>query len=275
MKKILLVFCAVALFVSCADKPFVIIQLADTQLGFDAAIKGQAEGAIYVNDLSHELKYLSASVEGICEINPDMVVFTGDQVNLAQDTEQWTMFEESISRIPSGVDVRHLPGNHDVLISEGSVDNTPFTDRYGVDRFVYQDKKVCVVGINSNLIKYNDPSEDEQFEWIKSVLESADKGAVKLVFCHHPFFLTDIEEEDSYFPIQRDKRKRYFDMFAQNGVSVVYAGHRHEGFEGEYKGVAMKTTASVGYRLGETPNSYRCIVIDDGQVLTDSLCVVE
>ena len=59
MKKILLVFCAIALFVSCADKPFVIIQLADTQLGFDAAIKGQAEGAVYVNDLSHELKYLS------------------------------------------------------------------------------------------------------------------------------------------------------------------------------------------------------------------------
>ena len=275
MKKIFFAFCAVALLVSCADKPFVIVQMADTQLGFDAAVKGQVEGAVYVNDLSHELGYLRRSVAGVCEINPDMVVFTGDQVHVTQDAEQWGAFDDAISAIPAEVDVRHLPGNHDVLISESSVDSTPFTDRYGSDRFVYQDKKVCIIGLNTNLIKYNDPSEDEQYEWLKSVLESADDDLVKLVFCHHPFFMTDIEEEDSYFPIQKDKRKKYFDLFAQNGVSAVYAGHRHDGFDGEYMGVAMKTTASVGYRLGETPNSYRCIVIDKGQIVTDSLCVVE
>ena len=77
--------------------------------------------------------------------------------------------------LPDNAVVKHLPGNHDVLISEGKVDNTPFTSRYGEDRFVYMQGKFCIIGINSSLIKHNDPREEEQYEWLKATLEEAGK----------------------------------------------------------------------------------------------------
>lgn len=271
MKKLILLLCTFVAMASCADKPFVIIQIADAQLGFDAAVKGQVPGAEYVNDLTYETAYLQQAVGMVNGLKADAVVFTGDQVNKPEDVEQWDTFADAISEIDSNVSVFHIPGNHDVLLSEGKVDVTPFSSRYGDDRFVYSDKKVCIVGINSNLIKSNDPREEEQFEWMRSVLEAAGEDVVKLVFCHHPFFLTDIEEEDGYFQIQKDKRHRYFDMFASSGVSAVYAGHLHNSSEGEYRGIPMKTATSVAYQLGPARQSFRHIVISDGSLLSDEM----
>ena len=66
--------------------------------------------------------------------------------------------------------VLHIPGNHDVNISEGKVDSSPFTERYSADRFVHTERGVRIVGVNSNLIKYNDPREDVQMEWMRVAL---------------------------------------------------------------------------------------------------------
>ncbi|MBO5862028.1 MAG: metallophosphoesterase [Bacteroidales bacterium] len=271
MKRIFFVLFVLAALVSCKNESFVIIQIADAQLGFDAAVKGQAPGAEYINDLSYEVGLLQKAVTAVNDKKPDAVVFTGDQVNLPADEEQWNAFNEAVSGIDPAISTLHIPGNHDVFISEGQVDATSFTSRYGTDRFVYENKKVCAVGINSNLIKYDDPREEEQFEWMKSVLDQADEGAVKLIFCHHPFFLKDIEEEDGYFQIQKSKRKKYFDMFLEKGVDAVYAGHLHDSSEGEYMGIPMKTATSAGYQLGEAEPSYRYIVIRDGAVVQDKM----
>ena len=65
--------------------------------------------------------------------------------------------------------------------------------------------------------------------------------------------------------IAKDKRKKYFDLFADNGVSAVYAGHLHHSAKGEYRGVAMKTTTSVGYQLGEDEASVRRIMLTSGR----------
>lgn len=271
MKRIFFSVLVLAALISCKNESFVLIQIADAQLGFDASVKAQAPGAEYVNDLSYEVGFLQKAVAAVNEKRPDAVIFTGDQVNLPADQDQWNVLNEVISEMDPSVTALHIPGNHDVFISAGKVDSTPFTSRYGTDRFVYENKKVCAVGINSNLIKYNDPREEEQFEWMKSVLDQADEGAVKLIFCHHPFFLKDIEEDDGYFQIQKSKRKKYFDMFLEKGVDAVYAGHLHDSSEGEYMGIQMKTATSAGYQLGEAEPSYRYIVIRDGAVVQDKM----
>ena len=271
MKRIFFSVLVLAALISCKNESFVLIQIADAQLGFDASVKAQAPGAEYVNDLSYEVGFLQKAVAAVNEKRPDAVVFTGDQVNLPADQDQWDVLNEVISEMDPSVTALHIPGNHDVFISAGKVDSTPFTNRYGADRFVYENKKVCAVGINSNLIKYNDPREEEQFEWMKSVLDQADEGAVKLIFCHHPFFLKDIEEDDGYFQIQKSKRKKYFDMLLEKGVDAVYAGHLHDSSEGEYMGIQMKTATSAGYQLGEAEPSYRYIVIKDGAVVQDKM----
>ncbi len=260
MKKLLLL-CTILAAASCSPRTYTIVQIADAQLGFDAAVKGSAPGAQYVNDLTYEKECFERAAESITGLNPDMIVFTGDQIHRPLDQEQWEAFGELLTLLPDNAVVKHLPGNHDVLISEGKVDNTPFTSRFGEDRFVYRKGRFCIIGINSSLIKHDDPREEEQYEWLKATLEEAGENTIKVIFCHHPFFVSDIDEEDGHVAIAKDKRKKYFDLFADSGVSAVYAGHLHHSAEGEYRGVAMKTTTSVGYQLGEDEASYRLIYL--------------
>lgn len=272
MKKFIFALLSVAFLNSCESGTFTICQVADSQLGFDAAVKGQVPGAEYVNDLGYESELLThAIVNTINPLKPDVVVFTGDQVNFPDNQEQWDTFDEIISKIRQETEVLHLPGNHDVFLSQGKVDLSPFESRYGDDRFVYIGKRVCLIGLDSNLIKYDDPREEEQFKWLEEVLRQTEEDVLKLVFCHHPFFLSDIEEGDSYFPIQKAKRRRYFDLFAENEVTAVYAGHLHDNAEGEYRGVAMKTATSVAYQIGDASPSCRLIQIRKGKVVTDEM----
>lgn len=268
MKRLLFIFMATAM-TACAADPFVIVQIADAQLGFTAAEVSQREGTEYVNDLTYETECLKKAVEMINDIRPDVVVFTGDQVNHAADKEQWTVFADIVSGISKTVKVFHLPGNHDVFINEGNVDSTPFTSRFGEDRFVYAERGVRLVGINSNLIKYNDPQEEGQKIWLEDAL-GKNGDEVSVVFAHHPFFMTDIEEDEGYFQIQKDKRRDYFELFEEMGVSAVYAGHRHNNAEGEYNGMPVRTTTSVAFQIGDAVPSVRVITVAKG-TLSDEL----
>lgn len=264
MKKLMLL-CTIVAAASCSPKIFSIVQIADAQLGFDAAVKGQEPGATYVNDLTYEKECFERAAESIRGLKPDMIVFTGDQIHRPLDQEQWDAFGELLTLLPDNAVVKHLPGNHDLLISEGKVDCTPFASRYGEDRFVYKKGSFCIIGINSSLIKHNDPREEEQYEWLKTTLEKTGPNCVKVIFCHHPFFVSNIDEEDGYMTIPKDKRRKYMDLFADNCVCAVYAGHLHHSAEGEYRGVAMMTTTSVGYQLGEDDASVRYITLTTGR----------
>ena len=88
---------------ACAQKPVVIVQIADAQLGFDAAVKGSVPGAEYVNDLTFEIECLKATVAKVNELKPDMVVFTGDQVHLPYDKDQWDAFVQGIADIDRAI----------------------------------------------------------------------------------------------------------------------------------------------------------------------------
>lgn len=256
---------------SCAEKPYVIVQIADAQLGFTAADKSQKEGTEYVNDLTYEIECLTKAVSMVNGIQPDAVVFTGDQVNRHYDAEQWDAFAKVISDIDPSIKVFHIPGNHDVVISEGNVDSTPFTDRYLTDRFMHVERGVRIVGINSNLIKYNDLLEDEQVEWMKESHIKDTPDEVSILFSHHPFFLKDIEEEDGYFQIQKAKRHDYFNICTDLGVNALYAGHLHNDSVGSYEGIPVTTTTSVAFQIGPAQPSIRVITVHNGMVSDEVL----
>lgn len=271
MKKILLSLSVIAACLTgCADKPYVIVQIADAQLGFTAAVNHERNGGEYINDLTYESECLTKAVCLINDIRPDAVVFTGDQVHRPENEEQWETLAAIVAEIDPSVKTFHIPGNHDVRIKDAKVDSTPFTDHYGEDRFCHSEKGVTLIGLNTNLIKSCDSLEGDQINWIKASLGQSTAEGVTIIFGHHPFFLTDIDEGDSYFPVMSGKRRFYFDMFLELGVDAVYAGHKHESFEGEYNGIPMKTTTAVGYQLGNSKPSVRVITVRDGKV-TDEL----
>lgn len=270
MKKLLkqiLAFTAAAFLTMSCTKPFVIVQVADVQMGFAAAAMAGKSGEECADDVAFELECLSKVVDVVNEICPDVVVFTGDQVNVAGNQAQWDAFEETVRRVRSEVKILYLPGNHDVAISTGSVDCGEFIGRYGADRFCYCANGVKLVGINTNLIAQDDPQETEQFDWLEGVLKNnSRRDDCTIVFGHHPFFLNDIDEPDSYFPIMKSKRRLYFDLFASTGVDAVYAGHRHETFDSSFSGLPMKTTTSAAYQIGRSKPSVRVIVVEKEKI---------
>ena len=266
MKKFFYSIVALLCLAGCARKPFVVVQLADVQLGFTAADMSQQNGTEYVNDLTFEIECLKKAVAKVNEIKPDVVVFTGDQVHRSWDKEQQDSFRMIVAGLDKDIKVFYLPGNHDVVIEAGKVDSTPFTDLYGPDRFCHSENGVKLVGINTNLIKYNDPSETEQQEWMNEVLKKDSPDEVSLVFGHHPFFLTGVAEDEGYFQITQTKRYEYFDLFSELDVDAVYAGHRHSTFEAGHNEIPMKTTTAVGVQLGPDKSAVRVITVFDGKV---------
>lgn len=270
MRHLLTIILTAVILLSCVDKPYVIVQIADAQLGFTAADKSQREGTEYINDLTYEADCLTKAVAMVNDIRPDVLVFTGDQVNRCDDTEQWDVFAKLIAAVDSSVKVLHIPGNHDVIISEGNVDSTPFTDRYVEDRFLHVERGVRIVGINSNLIKYNDPREAEQMEWMKNSLVKDADDEVSIIFSHHPFFLKDIAEDDGYFQLPRVKRKSYFNICTDLKVNALYAGHLHNNSIGSYEGIPVITTTSVAFQIGPAQPSIRVITVQDG-IVSDEL----
>lgn len=265
-KAILFIAILVLLSAGCSRSPYVIVQIADAQLGFTAADRCQREGTEYVNDMTYEVECLSRAVEYVNSISPDVVIFTGDQVNQAGNVEQWEKFSELVSGISPSVKVFHLPGNHDVRSGNAKVDSSPFTSRYGSDRFIHSEKGVNLIGINTNLIKESDSLEMNQIQWLKDSMEKIEDKEISLLFGHHPFFLTDIDEPDSYFPIMKDKRRFYLDLCDSLGIDAIYAGHRHDSFDAEYAGIPVKTTTSVAFQIGKSKPSVRVIRITDGQM---------
>lgn len=266
MKKLIILLLSLLTILSCTSKQIVIVQIADAQLGFDAAVKGSVPGAEYVNDLTFEVECLKATVAKVNEIKPDMVVFTGDQVHLPYDAEQWEAFVQGIADLDPSIELYHLPGNHDHILKDGTADPQDFIDRFGSDRFAVKKGNVNVVGINTSLIYFNSVLEQDQMVWLEETLEATEESDVTLIFGHHPFFCENIDEEDTHVQITKTKRIQYFEYFRSKGVDAVFAGHLHDNSAGEYEGIPMLTTTSSGYQLGAGPASIRVITITGDQV---------
>lgn len=266
--------CVMLIAMACAQKPLVIVQIADVQLGFDAAVKGSVPGAEYVNDLTFEIECLKATVAKVNELKPDMVVFTGDQVHLPYDKEQWDAFVQGIADIDPSIEQYHLPGNHDHILKDGTADPQDFIARFGSDRFAVRKNNVNVVGINTSLIYFDSALEQDQMVWLEETLDATQASDVTLIFGHHPFFCENIDEEDSHVQIPKLKRLQYFDYFRSKGVDAVFAGHLHDNRAGEYEGIPMLTTTSSGYQLGNGSASIRVITIKDGQVSEELVPII-
>ena len=219
-----------------------------------------------MNDLTFEVECLKAAVAKVNEIKPDVVVFTGDQVHVPADAEQWDAFMQVIDGIDPSIKVYHLPGNHDHVIVDDKADPTDFISRFGADRFFANASGVNLVGLNTSLIYFNSESEQEQAQWLESVLDETDRDDVTLIFGHHPYFCEDIDEDDTHVQVPKSKRRQYFEMFVEKGVDAVFAGHLHDNRAAEYDGLPMLTTTSSGYQLGEAHASVRLITVLDGKV---------
>lgn len=263
MKKILLttLSCLTVALALAGGKPpvTVIVQVTDPQMGFYSDNR----------DMAYETDALTRAVEAINRLRPDAVVFTGDYVHNPASEEQWAEFLRIVSRIDHRIETLYVPGNHDMLFGGGSIDMTPYTEHLGADRFSVRVKGALLTGINSDYLKnetLGSAKEQQQLLWLKRSLERRKKHEVSLVFAHHPFFLDRIDEPENYSTLSPQRRQTYFDLFADTGVTAVFAGHRHDNAEASHEGIRMITTSAVGRQLGGAESGLRIITIRDGRV---------
>ncbi len=208
-----------------------------------------------------EIRLYTLAVEQINKFKPDFVVITGDLVNNRTDSNQIMAFKQITSLINKKIPVYIIPGNHDVGSKPTSETMDFYFNNYSIDKFSFTRKKVQLIGINSILINSGIAAETNQWEWLKKEFSEKSNTTRKIVFTHHPFFTTDINEKDSYSNIPQPKRQEYMELFKENSVVKIFAGHYHNNAIAQYNGIEMITTSAVGKQLGKAKSGFRVVAV--------------
>ncbi len=230
---------------------FTFVQLTDIQMGMFSKNANSEE----------EVRLYTSAIHQINKLKPKFVVITGDFVNQRTDTNQINAFKKLTSLFKKNIPVYLIPGNHDV----GQVPTKETLDfyfkYYPNDNFDFSYKGVQLIGINSSLINSGAEQEIKQLNWLKESLNKKQANTRKIIFSHHPFFISNINEKDGYSNILQVKRLEYMQLFKENGVEAVFAGHHHNNAEATYEGIDMITTSAIGKQLGKAKSGFRVITV--------------
>lgn len=254
MKLVKLLQLVVLIFLSfqvLAQKPmFRFVQITDMQMGMISKNE---------NTLEEERLYRLA-VDEINALKPKFVIITGDFVNSRTDTSQINAYKKITALISKRIPVYYIPGNHDVGQKPTAETLDFYFKHYQTDKFAFVHKGLKFIGINSNLINSGIEQEAIQYDWLKKQLSNQQKPSKRtIVFSHHPFFISDINENNNYSNIHMPKRLEYMQLFKDNGVSMVFAGHYHNNALAKYDGIEMITTSAVGKPLGKAKSGFRVV----------------
>ena len=257
MKKVVvlsIVLVLVCFFAGCrGHKAVYIVQISDTQLGF-------------IDDnrsMTGEVELFTSAIDKINSLQPEAIVITGDFVNSSRNREQTDKFKELCTLISSSIPVYKIPGNHDLGNSRDSLNRSYYQSLYGSDRFSVVIQGVSLIGINTCLIKDSVMAlKEQQFQWLAQELGKAGTEKYRLVFGHHPFFMSDIQEAENYSNLPLKERLRYDSLFQASNVSCYVAGHLHDNADARHGDVQYITTSALGRQLGKAQAGVRILRID-------------
>jgi 3',5'-cyclic AMP phosphodiesterase CpdA len=230
---------------------FTFVQMTDIQMGMISKnTNNDAEIGLY-----------TAAIQEVNRLKPAFVVITGDFVNNRTDTNQINAFKKLTALINKKIRVFLIPGNHDVGQIPDKEKLDFYFSYYPVDKFDFMYKGVQLTGINSCLINSGTEEEVQQMDWLKTTLMKQSTQVHKIIFTHHPFFIADINEKDNYSNIPLAKRIEYMQLFKNNGVKFIFAGHYHNNAQAQHEGIQMITTSAVGKPLGNAKSGFRVITV--------------
>jgi 3',5'-cyclic AMP phosphodiesterase CpdA len=237
------------------SRSFFFIQLADPQFGMMPLQK----------DFHKERQNLARAVEAINRLRPDFVVVCGDLVNSPGNPLQIAAFRQTIASMDTSIPLYLVPGNHDVGNTPTPATLETYQKEFGKDYYSFVRHGTTFVVLNTSVLKNAKkvPIEaSKQRTWIAKTLDEAREKHVRvIVFQHHPWFLKDADERDSYFNMPRWVRNKFLPSFDSSGVVSVYAGHLHSNAAGTYRRLKMITSGPVGMPLGFDPSGIRIVIV--------------
>lgn len=177
-------------------------------------------------------------------LKPDLVVSTGDHVAGQKPgldyAGMWDAFHEAVTEplAEAGIPFAPTPGNHDASAAGGyrterkryerewkkRRPNVEFVDQSHYPfRYAYEAGPALFVSINATV-----PGElsDEQFDWLKSVLENHD-AKVKVVYGHLPLAPFAGRKKSETIGSKRLER-----MLKAQEVDLMLSGHHHAYYPG-------------------------------------------
>ncbi len=172
------------------------------------------------------------------------------------------------ARLDDDIPIRWVPGNHDVAFD--TVIPTPesiatYRDAFGPDFYSFDRGDIRFIVLNTVVIDHPEETGDflmEQMDFLRWEIGRIVDGDLRgIVFGHHPLFVADPEEEDTYWNLPAIRRRGLLTEFHRGRISHMFAGHWHRNSlarDGEFE---MVTSGPVGYPLGPDPSGIRRVVV--------------
>lgn len=219
-------------------------------------------------------KVVHSLIKSIREINPDILIISGDLTQRAK-IEEFKEAAEFISHFDAEKII--IPGNHDVpmynLAHRFFKPFHRFKEHINPDpEPFYMDDEVAILGINTArpFTVKNGRVTERQVDLIQSRLGSAKPKTIKILVGHHPFDLPERFKRNKLVYGAHGVMQKIVD----SGVDLVLGGHMHISYIGstttryKFKGKAaiVLQAATVSKRMrGEQP-SFNLIKVNTGKI---------
>jgi 3',5'-cyclic AMP phosphodiesterase CpdA len=223
---------------------------------------------------------LGPLVQRVTEIQPDIVVVSGDLTQRAR-TQEFKQASRFLASLPSPQIV--VPGNHDVPL------HNIFTRFYQpLDKFqryitselepFYADAEIAIAGVNSarSLTIKSGRINEQQIARIRERFCALEESIIKIIVTHHPFDLPDAYHERHLV----GRAPQAMATFANCGVDILLAGHMHisnagntaERYKmGNYSALVVQAGTATSTRIRDESNSFNVIKIQSSSIDIDRL----
>lgn len=267
---------------------FQFIFMADCQLGAYATFSGMTEADIdrfterdmrvevvpFVEGFEWDANRYREAIAAANLLRPEFVVMGGDMIDDPSSEEQYDELMAITSFLDSEIPMYWVPGNHDV--ADDTVVPTPssitaYRDAFGADFYAFDHRDVRFIVLNTVVIDHPEVSEDalgEQMDFLAREIDGLvadDKRGV--VFGHHPLFVADAEEEDTYWNLPIERRRLLIEEFARGRIKHAFAGHWHRNSVATSGELEMVTSGPVGYPLGADPSGLRVVRVEPSRIV--------
>lgn len=265
---------------------FDFIFLADCQLGCYATFSGSTPDEIE-RFAARGLKVMAVAKtdsfewdaaryrEAIAAANrrrPAFVVLGGDMIDDPTRADQLDAFQEITADLHPSIPLYFVPGNHD--IATNTVVPTPesiawYRDTFATDFYAFVHEDVAFVVLDSSLIQRPEKAPEAyaaQMAFLDGALDDARAGRRTVVFSHHPPFLREPDEPDTYWNLPLERRGPLLARLRESGVRLILSGHLHRNNHAQAGDLDVVTSGAVGFPLGDDPPGYRVVEVRDDRI---------
>ncbi len=214
---------------------------------------------LHVGAINHVEKTLLDAIAQINDLNPDLVVLTGDLTENGYYLEFLRVFE-FLDLIESPLMV--LPGNHDSRHVGNETFEEVFHDRRGILTDGTDDLKVIGLDSSEPDLDYGKVGRPQQRWMEEQLLEFQKNNQYKIIALHHHII-----------PVPKTGRERnvladagdILDSLTKNNVDLVISGHKHVPYVWKLENTVFATAGTVSsLKLrGKDTNSFNTYKLKD------------